>query len=666
MLLPFLFLHNLTLCLAASSRQAFDPSIEYNEAIDNGTYGYYPAYTFATEPEITSPKTNWLQWDPACDDGLLYFVTPRGWGLERPGPSILDWKGELVWFEHFANEFGGQAYDFMVQTYLGEEFLTFWTGDDRVRGHGSGTYFMLNSSYDVVHEVNAAGELAADLHEFLITPEGTALMTMYQPYQFDVTSFREFDVRENPKDEDPNWIWDCLFQEIDIATNELLFQWRASDHIDLNDTYHNVWGTGNRDDPFDWYHLNSITKDEAGNYLLSARYTHSITYVSGTTGDVLWTLGGKNNNFMDLGDGSAINFAWQHDARFVDLNAFPESYTPPREQKGIETCLVTLFDNAAEDQNYEYGLEYSRGLLLELTYPTPSPGRQAPAPGTDLRHKPSQTREDDEDLDINELKVELINGTSPSHTVRVIQSFIPPEGVRSSSQGSMQILPQESGFDPLIFVGYGLNAVFTTFASDGTPLCNAHYGATTSWERGDIQSYRAYKFPWIGRPRWSPKIGVSDDDVDVFASWNGATEVAEWVLEASAENDGDWEEVARQDKDGFEAFFELADSGTGTLRFLRIVALDVEGEVLPHGISAVLDRGYTASFFPDVVAQQIPERLSQASFQKVFWCVVAIVAGCYIAYEAYRRYLGWKQGQPAIGAWRWRGNGYHLLSDVTV
>jgi hypothetical protein len=118
----------------------------YEESIDNGTFGYYPSWTFMTEEEITAPMTNWLQWDPQCDDGMFYFLTPKGWSISQPGPMILDGKGDLVWSKHFANEWGGQAYDLMAQHYQGLEYLTFWTGDDQIRGHGSGSYMMVSKS----------------------------------------------------------------------------------------------------------------------------------------------------------------------------------------------------------------------------------------------------------------------------------------------------------------------------------------------------------------------------------------------------------------------------------------------------------------------------------------------------------------------------------------
>lgn len=145
-------LWHLSLCLrvlATDTRQSGQPlaPAKVDVEVDNGTFGYYPVYDYVTEERLNGPKTNFIQWNERCDDGLLYFLTPRGWGITNPGPMILDRHGKLVWAKHFDNKFGGQAYDFMVQEYQGEHFLTFWLGDDRVRGHGSGFYYMVCSTF---------------------------------------------------------------------------------------------------------------------------------------------------------------------------------------------------------------------------------------------------------------------------------------------------------------------------------------------------------------------------------------------------------------------------------------------------------------------------------------------------------------------------------------
>ncbi|KAK0265305.1 hypothetical protein LTR35_017169 [Friedmanniomyces endolithicus] len=661
-----LFLWPLATCLrnalAYDTPDTTPPSTPplYNAAYDNGTFGYYPVRTYVTAEELHSPQVNFLEWDAQCDDGSYYFMAPRGWSVPDPGPMILDSRGELVWAKHFDNNSGGQAYDFQVQTYQGQEYLTFWLGDDRVRGHGSGHYYMLNSSYDTVHRVGAANGLSADLHEFLITPQGTALMTMYEIVAHDVTSFREFDP-DLPEDQNPNFIWDCLFQEVDVATGDLVFEWRASDHMELHDTYHGIGPGGTLDDPFDWFHINSIDKDELGNFLVSARYMHSLTYIDGKTGDVIWTLGGRSNAFMDLSDGFSLNFAWQHDARFIPLDTFPNMYRAPPERAGYTTRLVTFFDNAAEDQHYDHGLTYSRGLLLEITYPT------SPSVVPTTTNSDHGRRQETNDPAMNAAKVADINGTNPSYTVRVIQSYDNPLPVRSSSQGSMQILPPPPGSsdDPTVLVGYGFNAVFTVFAANGSVLCDAHYGAVTSWERGDIQSYRVYKSPWTGSPRQPPNVDISDDDVEVYISWNGATEVTDWVLQCSESDtaaEQAWADVVRVGKEGFETVIQLPED-VGESRFLRVIALGDTGRRLKYGVSETIDRGILAgsSFFPLKVGSSV----RQVTPLKVFLVVVSMLSGMLVLYEGYRRYLSWSMGRPGGSSLRWRqGKPYRLLGEA--
>ena len=135
------------------------PPAAFNEDVDNGSLGYYPGHTYVTAEGVKAPDTQFVQWTPECDDdGLSYFITPRGHSIPRPGPVILDRRGELIWMKHFENTWGGEAYNFLVQQYKGEDYLTFWLGDDRIRGHGSGFYYLVS---------NIAMKIYAWLHECL-------------------------------------------------------------------------------------------------------------------------------------------------------------------------------------------------------------------------------------------------------------------------------------------------------------------------------------------------------------------------------------------------------------------------------------------------------------------------------------------------------------------
>ena len=586
--------------------QALKPPA-YRADIDHGKYGSYPVKKFISS-KLRAPEVNFLQWHPECDDGLYYFISPRGWKVKDPGPMILDGQGNLIFSKHFDNKFGGQAYDFKVQRYLGEDYLTFWLGDDTVRGHGAGHYYMLNSSYDIVYEIGAQNGLHADLHDFVITPEGTGLLVIFQPARADVRPLgRKFsDLKQQA-------IWDCLFQEVNIQTGELIFEWRASQHIDLTHTYHkldsNMGDSGTRANPFDFFHINSVNKDELGNYLVSARNLQAVLYIDGRTKDAIWTLGGKNNDFEDLSDGHALNFAWQHDAQFVSPEAFPETYTPSPEKTGVTTRLMTLFDNAAMDWKYEYGPSYSRALLLEITYPTPgAPKDQSHA---SIKESPEISRSggmyrtnwrellSKQDLE----KIAAINGTSPSYRVRVVREFINPKHVISSTQGSAQLLSQGNGKDPRVLVGYGINAVITEFSSNGSVLCDMHFGAGTSWEKGDVQSYRAYKLPWVGRPKQRPAVAIRNRHI--YASWNGATECREWILQSSRDKElkeagSGWADIAHAPKQGFETAIPLdrLEHGTPSNEYMRVLAICEDDNVCENGISEIIQDGGFLSWLP--------------------------------------------------------------------
>jgi hypothetical protein len=306
------------------------------------------------------------------------------------------------------------------------------------------------------------------------------------------------------------WIWDCIIQEVDIATQKLIFEWKASEHYDIWSS-HNLEGqTGTHNAPYDFFHLNSIDKDPSGNYLISSRYMHSLTYINGQTGDIIWIMGGKQNQFTDISDGKALSFTWQHHARWHD------NYT-----------TITLFDNGAD-----YGhktAKFSRGLHLSVD--------------------------------------------TQAMTVSLIQEYINPEKILSSSQGSLQVLPNDN-----VFIGYGYNGVWTEFTPDGNAICDVHFESASRFNTGDVQSYRMMKYKnWVGKPSTNPDLAIEGDVA--YISWNGATNVVTWNLErasAAEGNDITYTEIKGVVKSGFETAIVL-DGITG---LLRITGVDHDGKLL--------------------------------------------------------------------------------------
>ncbi|KAL3491096.1 ASST-domain-containing protein [Aspergillus germanicus] len=495
---------------------------------DLGAYGFGPSRSYVSfQYQSPAVEITAVDDDRACDDSGYTFLSPRGDSVAHPGPMILDANGELVWMKHNWET----THDFKVQRFLGQDFLTYWEGE-QVEGRGYGSWYLIDSTYTVRYVINPVGGYGGDLHDFQITPDGTALVTIYDPIMTDLRSVGGPEI---------GWIYDCLFQELDIATGELIFEWRASDKFTVDTTYEMLSGeTGNkRDSAFDFFHINSVNKDEQGNYIISSRHMHAIFCISRSTGDVLWTLGGKENDFKDLSNGEATGFSWQHDAQWH-----------------MESSTITLFDNAAHahsDPECE-----SRGMTIHLDIPR----REA----------------------------------------TVLATYRHPHQLKSVSQGNVQLIDD---IDRVI-VGWGHSAAYSEFSTNGELLCNVHFGASAFFDFGRVVSYRAFKGNWVGNPQTLPDAVLVDDMV--YASWNGATEVVGWRLEAwdgddieEVNNSGSFRSIGNFEKTGFETIIPLPDNSTYPI--YRLEALDAGGNIL--GTTALLQPPDSGTFNDMIVRAAI-------------------------------------------------------------
>jgi len=154
---------------------------------------------------------------------------------------------------------------------------------------------------------------------------------------------------------------------------------------------------------------------------------------------------------------------------------------------------------------------------------------------------------------------------APSMSASVRQEFAHPGGRRAATGGNLQLL--ESGG---VFVGWGSSPYLSEFAPDGRLLFDARFP-------GGNTSYRAYRFSWVAQPVDPPDVTVEIADGEratVYASWNGATEVAEWrVLTGTGDT---LEPVASSPRAGFETAIRLPSIPP----VVAVAALDAAGDVL--------------------------------------------------------------------------------------
>jgi hypothetical protein len=250
-------------------------------------------------------------------------------GPAQQGPMILTETGRLVGFDPLTPKPtpAHRAFNVRVQTYQGKPVMTYFVGAV-VSGHGQGHYEIYDQQYHLIAQVRAGNGYQGDLHEFLLTPQGTALFTAYGQA-----------TGRYPNGRRGKYFYGIV-QEVDVASGKVLFQWRSDQHVGLGASYYAV--PHKAANTWDYFHVNGITIDPTDNNLLiSSRNTCAIYKVDRKTGRVIWKLGGKGGDFH-LGAG--VRFWFQH-----DITLHPGG-------------VLTIFDN--EGGPPKHGA--SRGLVLEI------------------------------------------------------------------------------------------------------------------------------------------------------------------------------------------------------------------------------------------------------------------------------------------------------------
>lgn len=214
-------------------------------------------------------------------------------GPGQRGPMIVDNRGQVVWFRRTSD----YSINFRRQTYRGKPVLTWWEGQVTKIGTSEGVNRIVDQSYKRIATVAAGNGYKADVHEFQLTPEGTALLTVHAETTADLTSVGGA-AKAN--------VLDSIVQEVDVATGKVLFEWHSLDHVPFTDTYAPLL------DPFDYFHVNSIDVDLDGNLVISARNTSAIYKLDRESGAIMWTLGGRRSDFAIA---PTAHFMYQHDAR---------------------------------------------------------------------------------------------------------------------------------------------------------------------------------------------------------------------------------------------------------------------------------------------------------------------------------------------------------------
>lgn len=447
------------------------------ENIDPGT-----THRFRSRPDLQPPVVSVYPGRKPTAPGLVFLSPKSKKDLKQAGPMIINNSGQPVWFLPLPGI--RAATDFRAQTYRGKPVLTYWQGTSR-QGIGYGELVMRDQAYKVIARIRAPNGFRPDLHEFLITPQNTALLITYPAVRADL----------RPVGRSRNGlVIDSVIQEIDIATGLVLFEWHSIGKIAVRESFTKPQPSPNV--PWDYVHTNGVSLDTDGDFLMSARSTWGGYKIDRETGRIIWRLGGKRSDFK-LGPG--VRFAWQHDIQ--------------RRADGA----ITVFDNSA----FPPVRKRSRVLALKVD--------------------------------------------EASKRATLLSARTHPRGLLSATQGNVQNLPNGGQF-----VGWGSQAHQNEFGPNGELVWNSRLAI-------GYESYRAYRMPWVGRPDTTPRVaGVRRGAaMDVYASWNGATEVASWEV-LGGPTATNLTPVGSAARNGFETRISIARRTA----FVAVRAKDAGGTVL--------------------------------------------------------------------------------------
>ncbi|KAL2865973.1 arylsulfotransferase family protein [Aspergillus lucknowensis] len=477
-------------------------------------------WQYLSRPDLSPPKLNiTVPAKSSVEAGYIFIAPYSGFeegsvGPEQPGAYIFRDNGDLIWsgigyLAGYVANFGPTVVDGKPVLRAAQGLL------DGSHGRMFGDHSILNDHYETVKVVRAASHHLVSVHEFEVVDGRSVLIEVPVPVPLDLSPFGG--------DEDQKWILSSGFQEIDIQTGELLFEWYSLDHITPNYSALPLETDGpfdgrNSHNAWDYFHLNSAAKDEDGNYLISARNYAAIFKVDGTSGEVIWQLGGRHGTDFEVPQN--VEFAYQHDVRIRYRS----------DDGSIER--ISFFDNADHSRPGHSLNSSSRARYVELDH--------------------------------------------SAGTVREIQTYWPPDELIANSQGSARFLPGGN-----LFVDWGQAGAVTEFSAEGEVLFHAYLD---SYPSNHVQSYRGFRAPWAGYSSEEPAVlalGNTTGQLSVYVSWNGDTETKFWNFYLVVEG-AERKYLGRKERVSFETLFqtELDLAIEASQVIIAAEARDAEGSIL--------------------------------------------------------------------------------------
>jgi hypothetical protein len=156
--------------------------------------------------------------------------------------------------------------------------------------------------------------------------------------------------------------------------------------------------------------------------------------------------------------------------------------------------------------------------------------------------------------------------------VTLLHQYLNAEGTIALAEGSMQVLPHGEAL-----VGFGATQFFSEFSKSGEKHKRGKLLFEAELPKGD-GTYRVMRFPWSATPNTKPAVAAVREnmsEVSVYASWNGATAVANWEVLAG-ESEASLAPVTSAPWSNFETKITVSSED----KLFEVRALNSEGKVI--------------------------------------------------------------------------------------
>ncbi|NQV01129.1 MAG: aryl-sulfate sulfotransferase [Bacteroidia bacterium] len=231
-----------------------------------------------------------------------YFLLPYKQFLPFPYDHpllILDHFGRMVYYQVLP---GNSAFNFNLNP---NDMMSYY---DPVNE----TFWLMDSTFYVVDSLKTMNGFDPDPHEFLIAEDNHRFILSKETRVMDLSAYYYFGINNNQPGSSTAQVIGAVIQEFD-ENNNLVWEWKAHDHYAFGDVT-SIWLRNAY--LVDWTHANAIEQDNDGNILISLRHFNEITKINHQTGEIIWRMGGKSNQFTFTND--IVGFTGQHDIRRID------------------------------------------------------------------------------------------------------------------------------------------------------------------------------------------------------------------------------------------------------------------------------------------------------------------------------------------------------------